>query len=424
MAILIKNVRIMDHHEQVDCLDDVLLAPGRIEISPKKLPDSYNIIDGHKKLLVPGLIDLHVHFREPGFTHKETIASGIKASLMGGVTSALVMPNTLPSIDDHKSVIYQRKKGEKLGFDLMVSGAATLGLMGEQCSDISALKKAGVKAITDDGRPILDESLMKKVLRECRLNDLVCMQHAEDLHLSQGASLTLGRISHLNRLLGQPTMAESNLVKRDIALSHELDARYHVLHLSSLESLRLVREAKRKKYSVTCEVSPHHLLLTEADIGALDTNKKMNPPLRSKADIWALREGLLDGSIDAVASDHAPHSLKEKSQSFLKAPFGVVGVSTSILVLLSLVKRGLPLDIAIKSMTTGPARILKDSERIGTMLGEKALKNAVLLDLEHEQNFGYRDIYGPSKNSAFLGLPLVGKVMMTFIDGRVVYQSF
>lgn len=423
MATLIKNVRIVDFFEQVDVVSDVLLTRGSIEIGPKSLPPNCLVVEGQKKLLAPGLIDLHVHFREPGFTHKETISSGIMAALMGGVTSALVMPNTKPTIDNFKSVMFQKQKAKKFGFDLKVAAAASINLLGEQASPIAELKKAGAKAITDDGRPILDNSLMKNVLKQCAKHDLVCMQHAEDLHLSQGAPLTLGRISQRNDLLGQPNIAESSLIKRDIALSEELNARYHVLHLSCKDSLKLIKDAKRKKLKVSCEVTPHHLLLTESDIGALDCNKKMNPPLRSFHDRVALLEGLLDGSIDAVASDHAPHSSREKSLGFNHAPFGVVGVSSSILVLLSLVKEGLPLDIAVKSMTVGPARVLGEENRIGTMLGSKALKNAVLLDLEHSGPFGFRNLFGPSKNSAFLGRTLVGKVLMTFINGEVAFKS-
>lgn len=423
MASLIKNVRVLDFHEQVDTVADVLLTKGHIEVSPKNLPPMCSKIDGRKKLLIPGLVDLHVHFREPGFTHKETIASGIKSAIMGGVTSALVMPNTKPAIDNYKSVIFQKERAQKFGFDLMVAGAASLGLLGQEPADIEGLKKAGAKAITDDGRPILDESLMRKVLKSCRRHSLLCMQHAEDLHLSQGRALNQGKMSQRFNLLGQPQLAESSLIKRDIALTEEIGSRYHVLHISCAESLQLVREAKRKKLPVTSEVAPHHLLLTDADIGALDSFKKMNPPLRSKADVLAMLSGLIDGSIDAVASDHAPHSFFEKRQGFLQAPFGVVGVSSSILVLLTLVKQGLPLNVAVKSMTKGPASVLGESSRIGTMLGVNALKNAVLLDLDRVEYFGYKHLLGPSKNSAFLGRPLVGKVLMTFINGEVVYQS-
>lgn len=422
MATLIKNARVLDCSANIDVKSDVLISRDRIDIGPMKVPDRCLVIDGRNLLLTPGLIDLHVHFREPGFTYKEDIASGIQAALAGGITSALVMPNTMPSIDRYKHVRFQLNRAKKIGFDLMVAASASVDLLGKTATDVANLKRAGAKALTDDGRPILTVSLMEEILRLCRAHDLVCMQHAEDLRISLGASLGEGKVSRKVGIPGQPSSAESSLVERDIALASKIGARYHVLHLSCRESLLLVRAAKRRKALVTCEVSPHHLLLRDFDAIGLDTCKKMNPPLRGDEDVRALIEGLQDGTIDAVASDHAPHSRREKAKPFEKAPFGVVGVESAILVLMTLVNNGiLPLNRAIGLMTTGPARILGEASRIGTFVGELALKNAVLINPNHRGNFSVRNLFGRSKNSPFLGMELFGKVMATFQNGELVF---
>lgn len=424
MATLIRNVRVIDCLANVDVKTDVVLSKGSIVLAPKTVPKNVETFDGEDKILIPGLIDLHVHFREPGFTYKEDIASGIRAALAGGVTSALVMPNTYPAIDNAKRVHFQFKRAQKTGFDIMVASAASIGLLGREITDIASVRRAGAKAVTDDGKPILETAMMEEVLRLCRKHDLVCMQHAEDLRISRAASLHEGKVSFRANLEGQPSRAEYSIVKRDIELAKKLDARYHVLHLSCKESLDLVREAKRHRARVSCEVSPHHLLLSEQHASGLDTYKKMNPPLRMALDADYLLNGLCDGTIDAVASDHAPHAKKEKRAPFLKAPFGVVGLETAFLVLLTLVKkRGLPLKRAIESMTTGPARILDDTHRIGTMLSEQALKNAVLIDPHFCAPFSERRLFGKSKNSAFIGMELFGHVVATFLDGELVHRT-
>jgi|SRR5579871_38701 len=419
MDVLIRNVRVIDYVANIDMCDDVLLTEGRIDIAQSPRHRAL-VIDGRGLMLLPGLVDLHVHFRQPGFIHKEDIASGIQAALAGGVTSALVMPNTMPPIDEKKKVAFQLRRALPHGFDLMVAGAASMGLLGQNPTDIGALKEAGVKAVTDDGKPILDDGLMEEIFRRCRRHDVVFMQHAEDTAISHCAAINEGKLSKKFDMVGQPSCAESSVVARDIGLAKKLNARYHVLHLSCHDSLKLVRAAKRDKASITCEVSPHHLLLYECDVRALNTNRKMNPPLRSKDDLSKLIDGLEDGSVDAVASDHAPHSAKEKRQSFTTAPFGVVGLESAFLVLLTLVKkRRLSLRRAIEAMTIGPAQVLKEPYRIGTMLGERALKNAVLIDPDHNEVFSERRLAGRSKNSPFVGMELYGKVVATFLNGNL-----
>jgi dihydroorotase len=423
MTVLIKKVRVIDCSKALDIIEDVLISPDEITLSPHNVKKA-RVVDGQGKILAPGLVDLHVHFREPGFTYKEDIQSGINAALAGGVTSALVMPNTSPAIDQAKHVYYQRKRAEKTGFNLMVAAAASIGLEGQKATDIASLKQAGAKAVTDDGKPILNDSLMEEIFKRCRRHDLVCMQHAEDLRQSHGYSLNLGKASKKTGLCGQPGAAETRLIERDIALSEKIGARYHVLHLSCKESLKVIRDAKRRGAFVTCEVTPHHLLLDDSYVFNLDTNKKMNPPLRSKEDVEALVEGLNDRTIDAVASDHAPHAAAEKRKSFERAPFGVVGLESAILVLFTLVKKGkLSIKRAIELMTSGPASIIGESESIGTFCEVHAAKNAVLLNPHFLSTLSGRKLFGRSKNSAFIGHELYGKVEATFLNGKIAFCS-
>jgi dihydroorotase len=423
MATLIKKVRIIDPLNAIDLVDDVAIGPDGIVVSPEGKA-MRSVIDGAGLVLAPGLIDLHTHFREPGFVHKECIRSGIRAALCGGVTSALVMPNTNPAIDLPKHVAYQRARASSSGFDLMVAAAATKGLNGEVATDLAALKSTNVKAVTDDGRPIFDINLMEEILRACRRHNMVCMQHAEDLTISRGAAMHQGQRSARLNLSGQPRDAEFSLVERDIKLAEQIGARYHVLHISCKESLRMVRYAQRNGAAVSCEVTPHHLLLCDEDVRAKNSFRKMNPPLRTREDARALLDGLIDGSIAAVASDHAPHSCREKRADFEHAPFGVVGLESAILVLLTLVKKGrLSLTRAIEVMTAGPAKILGEEQRLGGLLGEKRVKNAVLLDPHSTRVFSKRDLAGRSINSPFFGMNLNGRVVATFLNGEIVYRS-
>lgn len=424
MATLIRNVRVIDPHCGVDLVDDVFIDRDEITIAPTAKEFS-NIIHGDGCILAPGLIDLHVHFREPGFVHKESIHTGIKAALKGGVTSALVMPNTRPPLDQPKHVAFQLAQARRSsGFDLMVAACASADLAGITATNIGALKHAGVKAVTDDGKPILPKALMEDVLRACRRYDLVCMQHAEDTCVSRGAPMHHGRVSEKLGLKGQPRSAETALVERDILSAQRIGARYHVLHISCKESLNVIARAQQDGAQVSCEVTPHHLMLCDADVIGLDTFKKMNPPLRTREDARALIDALNDKTIAAVASDHAPHTLKEKRAAFDDAPFGVVGLESALLILLTLVKKGkLSLTRAIESMTVGPATILREQHRIGSMLAETNLKNAVLFDPNAKGIFSKRDLAGRSFNSPFFGMELYGRVLATFLHGDIVYRS-
>lgn len=424
MATLIKNARIIDPRANLDICEDIYIDAQRIEIAPSRVTGSPVIMHGKGLIVAPGLIDIHVHFREPGFLYKEDIQSGIRAALSGGVTSALVMPNTLPAIDEAKRVYYQHRRGRAFNFDLMVAAAATRGLNGQELTDIASLKMAGAKAFTDDGKAVVSSEHMEKLLKLCRLYNTLCMQHAEDPHISCGAAIHEGKISEKLGLLGQPSSAEHSIVQRDIELALKIGARYHVLHVSSKESITLLRRAKRHSGLISAEVSPHHLLLCDRDLSAFDANKKMNPPLRSREDQEALLEAARDGTIDAVASDHAPHASFEKRAGLLLAPYGVVGVETAIIALLTLVKRKiLSINKAIELMSAGPARVLKEEARIGTLTGPRVLKNACVLDPNFRQVISTKTLQGRSKNSAFIGMEMFGRVVATFQNGHLVYRA-
>ena len=316
-ATLVSGVRVIDIAADVDRSADVLLAPGRITLDPRAadVPDDALRIDGAGLWALPGLIDLQVHFRQPGFEHKEDIASGSRAALAGGVTTVVVMPNTKPTLDTAEAVAFQGAEAQRVhGVRVLVAAAATEGIAGKRLTDHAALQGAGAVAVTDDGYPLSDDALMRASLEQCAELDLLFMQHAEDMSLSHGEPMTRGATSEALGVSGQPADAEGAMVERDVALVGETGARYHVLHLSTARSLRAVRAAKAKGLAVTCEASPHHLLLTDEACAGGDTHFKMNPPLRSEADRQVLLAGIADRSIDAVATDHAPHSAEEKAR--------------------------------------------------------------------------------------------------------------
>ncbi len=422
-STLVKNIRLLDVTSGFDEIADVLVSTEGFFLNPIEIDAACAIIDGQGQIALPGLIDMHVHFRQPGFEYKETIQTGSKAALVGGVTTVVVMPNTNPVLDTAERIEEQIRLGHLAnGVEILVAAAVSKNLLGQEPTDYAALKRAGAVAITDDGRPVMDTSLMEQAMKACAENDLLFMQHAEDLALSQNASMNEGRTSRAIGVSGQSADAEGVMVERDIALAKKYGARYHVLHLSTKRSLQAVRKAKMEGLKVSCEVAPHHLLLNDEACFALDTNKKMNPPLRDESDRLSLMEGLIDGTIDAVASDHAPHSQEEKQAHFCQAPFGVVGLETAFAVLLTLVSRGIiSLQRAAALMTSGPAQILQKQHQIGTVLSSGASNNLCIIDLKTLWQVDGQSLQGRSKNSAFLGMKLQGKVVATFLKGNLRY---
>lgn len=436
---LLRGGRVLDAYLRIDSLEDVLVWPDRCEVGPASVPRDATVVDVRGRWVLPGLIDLQVHFREPGQTHKEDLLSGSRAALAGGITRVVVMPNTTPCLDDPALVrLQQDKPREHGGIHIEVAAAATAGLSGLRVSDHAALKAAGAIALTDDGLPVLDDAVMAAVFASCAKLDLVFMQHAEDLRLTKvdghHAPMNESLVQFRAGVKGQPAFAERDIVERDLALAERVGARYHVLHTSTAASLELVRQAKMRGVRVTCEASPHHLLLCDDDVvkagvtlpvsaDDLDPNKKMNPPLRARADRDALQQALADGTVDAVATDHAPHAAFEKARGFVDGPFGVIGLETAFAALLTFVEGGLITPLrACELMTAGPARVLGKTGRVGTFAGECG--DVVVVDPRHAWDVTTGAMLSKSKNSAFLGMRFRGRVERTYLRGLCAYQRF
>jgi dihydroorotase len=435
--VLLRGGRVLDAFARIDAVDDVLVWPDRCEVGPSSVPSTATLVDVRDRWVMPGLIDLQVHFREPGQTHKEDLLSGSRAALAGGITRVVVMPNTTPCLDDPSLVRLQREKPRQHGgIHVEVAAAATAGLLGQALSDHAALKAAGAVALTDDGLPVLDDDVMAAVFSSCAMHDLVFMQHAEDLRLTRvdghHAPMNESLVQRRAGVSGQPARAESDLVERDLALAERTGARYHVLHTSTAASLEAIRQAKMRGVRVTCEASPHHLLLCDDDVVAagvtvpkspadLDPNKKMNPPLRSRADRLALQQALVDGTVDAVATDHAPHAAHEKARGFVDGPFGVIGLETAFAALLTFVDGGLITPLrACELMTAGPARVLGRPGHLGTFAAPYG--DVVVVDPRRAWNVTAGALLSKSKNSAFFGMRFLGRVERTYLDGLCVYH--
>ncbi len=420
-SFYVRGARLMDPEAGIDAVANILIGPGELVVDPPHIPDTATVVDGEGLWALPGLLDIQVHFRQPGFEYKETIESGSQAAMAGGITGVVVMPNTSPALDTPESVAFEAEESRRAkGIDIYVAGAATMGLGGEVLTDHASLKSAGAVAITDDGLPVMDDGLMEASLEQCKAHDLLFMQHAEDLNMTHHAPMTLSDVSEKLGVRGQPADAEGVMVERDVALAEKVGARYHVLHTSTKRSLDAIRAAKAKGLPVSCEASPHHLLLTYNACAGGDPNTKMNPPLRSEEDRLALVEALRDGTVDAVATDHAPHSADEKAKGFVDAPFGVIGLETAFSALMAFVHDGTITDNrAVELMTSSPARVIGRSGVVGTVSGDDALKHLCLVDPNHAWKVGPEHLHGLSRNSSFLGWDFRGKIAATFLDGEL-----
>ncbi len=419
--VLVRGARLIDPHAGVDRVTDLLVSPSAIEIAPDKVPSTVRVLDGTGLWALPGLLDIQVHFRQPGFEYKETIESGSQAAMAGGITGVVVMPNTHPALDTPDSVRFEWEESERVrGIDIYVAAAVTCELKGERLTDHAALQQAGAVAVTDDGLPVMDDGIMEASLAACVENDLLFMQHAEDLNMTHHAPMTECHVSRALGVRGQPADAEGVMVERDIALATKTGARYHVLHTSTARSFDAIRAAKAKGLPVTCEASPHHALLNVEACAGGDPNTKMNPPLRSEADRQAVIAAIIDGTVDAFATDHAPHSAEEKARGFVDAPFGVIGLETAFSALLSLVHDGsISVTRAVELMTSSPAKVLGRAGRVGTVVGESAPKHLCLVDPTHDWTVSTDHFHGLSANSAFIGHRFKGKVAATFLNGEL-----
>ncbi|MBI3600227.1 MAG: dihydroorotase [Nitrospinae bacterium] len=417
--ILIKNGRVIDPANKIDAVLDILIENGKIIKVGKSIslqPSAFSLIDASNKLVTPGFIDIHVHLREPGYEYKETIKTGTEAAAAGGFTAIACMPNTKPVNDNQSVTDFILDKAKKEGVvNVYPVGAITKGLKGEELSEIGELKSAGIVAISDDGKPVMNSELMRRAMEYAAMFDLPVISHCEDLHLSEGGVMNEGFISTELGLKGIPNAAEVVMVARDIALAEITGARLHIAHVSASGSIMLIRDAKFRGVKVTCETAPHYFTLTDKDVNGYNTNAKMNPPLRSEGDFLAVREALREGTIDVIATDHAPHESSEKEVEFDRAPFGIAGLETALPLTLKYVNEGaMPLNDAIAKFTVNPARILGLNK--GT-LSEGADADITIIDIEKEWQIDVTKFRSKGKNSPFHGWKVKGKAEMVIVGG-------
>ena len=421
MSLLIKGGRVLDPANGVDAVEDLLIQDGKIARLGKGLeaPDGTPVIAAAGKVVCPGFIDIHAHLREPGYEYKETVATGTKAAAAGGFTAVACMANTNPVNDNRSVTDYILAKARSEGFVRVYPiGAVTRGLEGKELAELAELAEAGCVAYSDDGHPIMNSALLRRAMEYTLPFGLPIISHAEDAHLVQGGVMNEGVVSTELGLGGRPATAEEVMVARDCCLAELTGAHVHIAHLSTAGAVRLVKEAKARGIRVTAEVTPHHLLLTEEAVRGYDPNTKMNPPLRTKRDQEALLEALADGTIDCIATDHAPHALSEKEGDFDGAAAGIVGLETAVSVLLDrLVRPGLlDLKTLIARLTAGPARVLNLP---GGSLAPGIEADVTILDLERELTIDPSGFHSKSRNTPFGGWCVTGMPWMTLIGGRV-----
>jgi len=425
MKIYLKNGRLLDPVSGKDESKEILIVDGRIESMKDKISadSSSKVIDLKGKIIAPGFIDMHVHLREPGFEHKETIETGCLSAAYGGFTAVCCMPNTNPAIDDESVVRYIHEKGKTVCegvVDVYPIAAATKGREGKELAPMAELAHAGAVGFTDDGAPISSAEVMRRALEYSSMYGLPIIQHAEDSTMTHGGSMNEGVVSTTLGMPGIPPIAEELMIARDlILLRYTPKARYHVAHVSTRDSVEHVWRAKAQKLNVTCEVTPHHFTLTDVIVGSFDTNTKMNPPLRTNDDVQAMKQGLKDGTIDVIATDHAPHTIDEKEVEYTQAPFGIVGLETALgLSIAELVEQGfLTLSQLIEKLSTNPRRICS-LPVIKIQEGEMA--NLTLFDPACEWIVNIQEFKSKSKNSPFDGRKLKGKSVGIINNGIVL----
>ena len=430
MEILIKNIRVVNPKTDFDEVSDLFIYEGKVKkIAPAGTLDEEfsgpfaRTIDGTGLTAFPGIVDLHVHLRDPGQTEKEDLNSGSLAAAAGGVTTLVAMPNTHPPIDSLEKFEKVTQRAEEVGLvNILQAGSITKGMQGAELSDMFRMMDAGCRAFSEDGKSVMDTSLMRDAMRETAESGVPILAHCEDANLARGV-MNAGQRS---RELGLPgiTNAVENIIEfRDIELSRETGAALHLCHCSTKESYEIVKNAKAKGINVTAEVCPHHFTLIDADIpDANDANYKMNPPLRSKLDRDALIKGLADGTFDCIATDHAPHTKDDKAKGFLRAPFGIVGLETSFsLSYTELVKKGvLTFKELVEKLSVNPAKILK-IDRGDISEGKTA--DIAIADLSEEYRIDTSQFKGKSNNCPYNGLSVTGRIKMTICSGKVVYEA-
>jgi dihydroorotase len=432
-SLLIKGGHLIDPAAKINAAMDILLREGRVaEVAlPGKIRASADEkFDARGLIVAPGFIDLHVHLREPGQSYKETIATGTAAAAAGGFTSVCTMPNTAPVVDTAEWVTWQRHPERGAVVNVFPIAAATRGSRGGTLTDFAALQRAGAVAVTDDGKPILDDDVMRMALRLGAELNLPVVQHAEDTRLTEGCSMHAGPTSFRLGLRAMPASAEAAIVDRDVNLAQQIrDSRLHVAHLSTSDALKAVRRGKRGNHNtrincrVTCEVTPHHFTLLDENVGEYDTNFKMNPPLRSATDLEAILVALADGTVDAIATDHAPHALHEKQVEFERASFGITGLETALALAITQLhaKHKIPLTRIVELFTAGPARVFDLPGRGSLAKGNFA--DVTIFDPKKRWTFEATKSRSMSHNTPFDACKFIGKVTATIVGGKIVYRA-
>ena len=424
MKLHLKSGRLVDPVTGRDEITDILIVDGRIERLGASLSGdkTFDVINLKNRIIAPGFIDMHVHLREPGFEHKETIETGCASAAAGGFTAVCCMPNTNPVIDEESVVRYVQEEGRRATgglVDVYPIASASKGRKGEELSPMAELAKAGAVAFSDDGSPIASAELMRRIFEYSSMYNLPIIQHAEEPSMTKNGLMNEGFVSTRLGMPGIPSIAEELMIVRDsVLLRYVPRAKYHVAHISTIGSLQCIRRAKEEKLNVSCEAAPHHFTLTDEAITSFDTNLKMNPPLRTKADVQAIKEALRDGIIDVIATDHAPHTIDEKEVEFTQAPFGIVGLETAIgLSFTELVHQTyLTIVQLIEKFSVNPRRILS-LPTINIQEGERA--NLTLLDPEIEWTVDIQSFRSKSKNSPFHGRKLKGKAIGIMNNGKI-----
>lgn len=422
MTILIKNGRVLNPSENLDKVMDLLVEDGRIKEKKEQIEtDADKIIDAKGCYVMPGLIDLHVHFRDPGLTYKEDIETGGRAAANGGFTTVCCMPNTKPVVDNVDTVKYIIEKGKEVGLtNVLPVGAVTMNMEGKEVTDIESLKKAGICAISEDGKSVMNSGVYRKAMKEAARLNVPVMAHCEDINLVEGGVINLGNKSKELGVKGISNAVEDVIAMRDIMLARETNAKLHLCHCSTKDSVEMVKQAKAEGIDVTAEVCPHHFSMCSDDITENDGNFKMNPPLRTREDMETLIKGLSEDIMDVISTDHAPHSKEEKEKDLEHAPFGIVGLETSVpLTITNLVKKGYitPLQMAAK-MSYNPAQVLGSDK--GT-LNEKAVADITIIDPDAEYTIDKNTFQSKGKNTPFDGYKVNGKVLYTILGGKIVY---
>ena len=419
--LLIKNATVVSPADKINGRYDIFVRNGRIAQIGENLSFDGEVIDAEGLYAIPGLVDMHVHLRDPGQTQKEDIITGCRAAAAGGVTSLLAMPNTTPATDSGEVVRYILDKAKNADANVYVAGSITKDLKSLEPTDIEELKNAGAIALTDDGRPVENTKFLSDAMKKAPQLGMSIVAHCEDLFLANGGKINEGEVSERLGVKGIPASAEDCGTAREIALAAALDVPVHICHVSTRTSVELIRDAKNRGVKVTAETAPHYFSLTERELLRGDADFRMNPPLRTSADVDEIIRGLLDGTLDAIATDHAPHTVEEKAD-FVSAPNGSIGMETSLAVgVTCLVKTGLlSLEQLVEKMSVNPAKIL--GINAGT-LAVGAPADIALVDLDEEWTVDVDRLHGKSKNTPFKGRKLCGKVKKTILGGRVVFDE-